>query len=71
MSHSLHSIPEVVIIAIGEMLMEEDLALELETTEEGVGLEVGLVLHEDVVLDLGRRHPSIENVYNRTELHFS
>lgn len=70
MSHSLHPIPEVVILPIREMLMEKDLAFEFKAAEEGVALEVGLVLHEDVVLDLASGHPSIENVYNRTELHF-
>lgn len=60
MPHGLDPLPEVVILAIGEMFMEQYFALEFKATEEGVVLEVGLVLHEDVVFDLGRSHPSIE-----------
>lgn len=52
--------------------MEEDLALELEAAQEGVGLEVGFVLEEDVVPELGSSHPSMEKMMNnRKELHFN
>jgi hypothetical protein len=61
-SHGLDTVAEVVILAVREVLMQEDLALELEAAQEGVALEVGLVLHEDVVLKLRSSHPSMENI---------